>query len=80
MDQDAQKEARKVEELLSEIKANTSNKPTRNFINGFLQGAGIVVGTIVGIALIGWLLSIFGFIPGFDTLAHRLSDILQKRY
>jgi hypothetical protein len=45
-----------------------------------LYGAGIVLGTIVGVVLVGWLLSILGVIPGFDVLAHRFTDILQKRY
>ncbi|MDB5225337.1 MAG: hypothetical protein JWL87_289 [Candidatus Adlerbacteria bacterium] len=80
MDQETQAEAKKVEKLLDEIKENTTIRPTRNFMNGVLQGAGIVVGTIVGIALIGWLLSIFGVIPGFNIIVNNLTDILKNRY
>ncbi len=80
MDQQTQEEARKVEALLGEIKSNTESKPSRSFFNGMLYGAGIVLGTIVGVVLVGWVLSVLGVIPGFDILAHRFSDILQKRY
>lgn len=80
MDPQVQEEAKKVETLLGEIKSNTQNKPAKNFLNGMLYGAGIVLGTIVGVVLVGWLLSILGIIPGVDSLAHKFSDILQKRY
>ena len=80
MDPQTQQEVRKVEALLGEIKENTEARPAKSFFNGVLYGAGIVLGTIVGVVLVGWLLSILGVIPGFDVLAHRFSDILQKRY
>lgn len=47
---------------------------------GALQGVGLVVGTVLAVALLGWLLSFSGIIPGFDDLAQRLKDILQNRY
>jgi hypothetical protein len=80
MDPQTQQEVRKVEALLGEIKENTEASPSKSFLNGVLYGAGIVLGTIVGVVLVGWLLSILGVIPGFDVLAHRFTDILQKRY
>lgn len=80
MDQQAQEEARKVEALLGEIKSNTEARPTKSFVNGMLYGAGIVLGTIVGVVLVGWLLSILGVIPGVDVLAQKFTNILQKRY
>ena len=80
MDPQTQQEVRKVEALLGEIKENTEARPAKSFLNGVLYGAGIVLGTIVGVVLVGWLLSLLGVIPGFDVLAHRFTDILQKRY
>jgi hypothetical protein len=80
MDPEAQQEAKKVEALLDEIKANTASKPAKNFINGILYGAGIVLGTIAAVVGIGWLLTILGIIPGADVIAQKLSEILQKRY
>ena len=80
MDQQTQEEARKVEALLDEIKSNTQASPSKSFYNGMLQGAGIVLGTIVAVVLAGWLLSILGVIPGVDVLAQRFAEILQQRY
>ncbi len=80
MDPQVQQEAQKVEHLLDEIKENTEHRPTKSLLNGMLYGVGIVLGTIVGVVLIGWLLSILGVIPGFDVLADRFNEILQKRY
>jgi len=80
MDQETQKEARKVEALLDEIKSNTQARPGKSFYNGILQGAGIVLGTIVGVVLVGWVLSILGVIPGVSELTQRFAEILQKRY
>jgi hypothetical protein len=80
MDQQVQDEAKKVEVLLGEIRSNTQARPSRSFINGMLYGGGVVLGTLVGVALVGWLLTVLGVIPGFDVLAHKFSDILQKQY
>lgn len=80
MDPQIKEEAKKVETLLDEIKDNTEARPARSFVNGVLYGAGIVLGTLVGVALVGWLLSILGVIPGVDVLAQKLSEILQTRY
>ncbi len=80
MDPETQKEARKVEALLGEIKSNTQARPSKSFVNGMLYGAGIVLGTIVGVVAVGWLLSILGVIPGVDVLAQKFGEILDKRY
>ncbi|HEV7449613.1 MAG TPA: hypothetical protein VGP13_03710 [Candidatus Paceibacterota bacterium] len=80
MDQETQAEAKKVETLLTEIKSNTTAKPSKSFVNGVLYGAGIVLGTILAVLALGWILTILGVIPGADVLAHRLTDVLQKRY
>jgi F0F1-type ATP synthase assembly protein I len=80
MDPQTKEEVRKVEALLGEIKENTEAGPAKSFINGLMYGAGIVLGTIVGVMLVGWLLSIAGVIPGLDVIANNLSDILNKRY
>ncbi|MBP7770582.1 MAG: hypothetical protein KA066_01570 [Candidatus Pacebacteria bacterium] len=80
MDPQAQEEAKKVEALLDEIKSNTQARPGKSFYNGMLQGAGIVLGTIVAVVLVGWLLSILGVIPGVDVLAQRFAEILDRRY
>ncbi len=80
MDPDVQREAKKVEELLDEIKENTEHRPSKSFYNGMIYGVGIVLGTLVGVVALGWILSILGVIPGFDILTARFAEILQKRY
>lgn len=80
MDSDTQKEIQRVEEVLEDIRHNTAPSWWRTILNGFLYGAGIVIGTIVAIAALGWLLSVFGIIPGFDKIATYLQSIVQSKY
>ncbi len=49
---------------------------------GIFQGAGIVLGGIIALALLGWLLAILGVVPGFDTFEQNLNravDAYQRR-
>lgn len=69
---------KKIEHELGEIKSRTPG-PKTAFTNGILQGMGAVVGSIAAVALLGWLLSIFGVIPGLDKLAEYLSTILKNK-
>ena len=80
MDQETRSELTKVENLLGDIRSNTANPWWKNMLNGLLYGSGVVVGTIGGIAVLGWALSIFGVIPGFDILAAKLQSIMMNKY
>ncbi|MBC7836451.1 hypothetical protein H7X87_01590 [Acetobacteraceae bacterium] len=66
-----------IEVELKEIKKRT---PTsyRAFINGIFQGAGAIVGGILAVALIGFLLSVFGVIPGLGEIAHYFQNIMGQ--
>lgn len=66
------KQLRQIKRELVEIKDRTAN-PRRMFINGVLYGAGAFVGGIIAVALVGWVLSFLGVIPGL----HVLTDYLQ---
>jgi Na+/melibiose symporter-like transporter len=68
----------KIEEQLEEIKVRTGST-SRAFFYGLMYGAGWVVGTILTIALLGWILSLFGVIPGFAQIADNLRAILNSR-
>ena len=46
----------------------------RAFVNGIFHGMGAVVGGIFALALIGWILSLLGVIPGFDRFETYLGD------
>jgi hypothetical protein len=80
MDIEERKEIRKVEKQLEKISENTGTTWWRPLFNGALQGAGIVIGTILTVALLGWVLSIFGIIPGFGELATQLQQIMNKKF
>ena len=66
-----------IEAELSEIKDRTAN-PRRSFIMGILQGAGVVIGSLVALVLIGWLLYIFGFLTGLGGIAAYLQNVLNQ--
>ena len=74
------KKQENVEELLEEIRDNTSTPWWRTFLNGFLYGAGWVIGTLAAFAVLGWLLSLFGIIPGFDVITSWLQQLLNTRF
>lgn len=71
------KHLKKIEGELGEIKENTGSW-SGWFIRGIMQGAGIIVGTIVGLVALGWLLSILGFVPGLSELADYLRDAVER--
>jgi uncharacterized membrane protein YczE len=80
MDPETRGEIQKVEQVLEDIRANTSLPLWRVALNGILYGGGIAVGTVLAIALLGWLLSIFGIIPGFGEIAVKLQEILNAKF
>lgn len=60
-----------IEEDLDEIKERTPNR-RKAFVYGIWHGMGALVGGVLGLTLLGWMLSIFGVIPGFDQLVPYL--------
>lgn len=73
------KELKQIERVLKEIQENTGSGWSA-LSRGVLYGVGIVIGTLLGATLLGWILSIFGVIPGFGELAGRLSTTLEESY
>lgn len=49
----------------------------RSFFMGLFQGAGVVAGGIVALAVTGWVLGLLGFIPGFDSLEQSLNGAVD---
>jgi len=80
MDPDVRKELQRVEGILDDIKQNTSTPWWRWIISGLLYGAGWVVGTVLAFAALGWILSIFGIIPGFDQIAAWLQSAMNHKF
>ncbi len=63
-------EVRQLREIKQELKAIKGNTASTNwFLHGILYGAGWIVGSLIAILLLGWVLSILGFIPGLDRIA-----------
>ncbi len=77
LEREGLKRLARIEKELSEISERTT--PRRSFFAGLWQGAGWVVGSIIAITLIGWMLSLFGVLPGFQQVAHYLQGIVDAR-
>lgn len=69
---------KRISRELAEIKDRTGD-PRRVFANGILAGAGWFLGSILAVSLVGWLLSVAGVIPGFNTLADQLQAVVQYK-
>ena len=63
----------RIEQELEEIKKRTPTQKS-SFVSGLWQGAGAFIGGVLALALLGWVLSLFGVIPGFAAIAHYLQD------
>ncbi|HET8581174.1 MAG TPA: DUF5665 domain-containing protein [Candidatus Paceibacterota bacterium] len=70
----------RVEERIEEIHDAVVTPWYVTLMRGLWQGIGIVIGTVLAIALLGWILSLFGVIPGFSEIAEQLKSILHARY
>jgi hypothetical protein len=71
------KRLKNIEGELEDIKENTGGK-WRWFLRGVLQGAGIIVGTIIAATALGWFLSILGVVPGFGDMAEYLRTVTER--
>jgi len=77
IEEEGLKHLEQIEQSLGEIKERTP-APGRWFVLGLWQGAGALLGGILALTLLGWLLSVFGVIPGFSTIAHYFQDIVAN--
>ena len=66
-----------IEESLEVIEKNTPTSG-RAFLYGVLQGAGAVVGSVLTLSLLGYLLTLFGVLPGFGVIAHYLQGVVAQ--
>jgi ABC-type Fe3+-hydroxamate transport system substrate-binding protein len=77
IEEEGLKHLEQIEQELEEIKNRTPNRG-KSFIYGLLQGAGILLGGIFALTLLGWVLSFFGLIPGFADIAHYFQNIVAN--
>ena len=64
---------------LEEIKHKVAPTRWRVLRNGMYQGIGVVAGGAIGVAALGWLLSIVGIIPGLHETTTYLQSIIETR-
>lgn len=68
---------KEIEEEVSELKESAPT-PKKAFLMGIMQGMGVVLGSIFAVTLLGWVLSLLGFIPGLTDVAVYLSELADK--
>ena len=76
MDPKLDKDLVQIKKELGEIRDR--NSVPRYFLYGLLQGVGWIIGTLAAVALLGWLLSISGIVPGLGRVTAYLSDVLTR--
>jgi len=70
---------KRIEHELTDIRKGVKPSWKRLLLEGLLRAAGLVAGTVLTIALLGWLLTILGVIPGLEEVADWLNQILEAR-
>lgn len=76
LEKDGLRHLKRIERELGEIRDRTGS-PKRAFVNGILYGAGAFIGGVVAVALIGWLLSFLGVIPGLNAITDYLQSLIR---
>lgn len=74
------KELKKIENILDDIRINTKPPLYKSILNGVLNGAGVVIGTVAAIVLLGWILSLFNVVPGFGEISRQLNTAFDETY
>lgn len=72
LEQESVEHLENIEQELKEIKERTGGR-WNSLRNGLWQGIGAVVGSIIGLVLIGFLLNLFGIVPGL----REIKEVLQ---
>lgn len=67
------KHLERIEEDVEEIKRRAPGS-RRAFLNGIMQGIGAVVGSVLAVFLLGWILSLLGFIPGLQEFVQTIRE------
>jgi predicted lipid-binding transport protein (Tim44 family) len=71
---------RKLRRRVLNIYKRSSTSSARSRIAPPAQsGMGIVIGSLLGLALLGWILSFLGIIPGLDQLANYIRTLMEQK-
>ncbi|HEY1835494.1 MAG TPA: DUF5665 domain-containing protein [Candidatus Saccharimonadales bacterium] len=77
--QDYTRLGKQVVELYAELQLNRKVLYRTSFIKGILSGLGGVIGATIGVALLLWLLSLFGQVPFIGHFVESVKHTLQNR-
>lgn len=77
MDAELAERLDRLERILTDIRSGVSPGWTLLIVRSAILGAGYVVGTIIGLALLGWILSALGIIPGVSDLSNQLHGLVR---
>ena len=78
-EKDYQQLGMKIVDLHDTLKPNRAALYRTNFFKGVFSGLGGVVGATVGIALLLWILSLFGQVPFIGHFVETIRHTLQSR-
>lgn len=78
MDTDLYGHLDRLEAKLDDIRSNTRTTWRELLLAGLLRGSGIIIGSVLTIALAGWGLTILGVVPGADEIAEYLSQLFEE--
>lgn len=76
---DYQKLGEQVVDLYDALKPNRTALYRASFLKGIVGGLGGVIGATVGVALLIWLLSLFGQIPFVGHFVDSIRHTIQSR-
>ncbi|MEI6864381.1 MAG: hypothetical protein WCK46_03430 [Candidatus Adlerbacteria bacterium] len=77
LDREGVEHLKHIEEEVTEIKKRTPGS-WRAFSNGVMQGMGAIVGGVLAVILLGWILSIFGVLPGLNVVVPYIQNAIAQ--
>lgn len=77
VEEEGLKHLEQIEQELEEIKERTPS-PQSGFTYGLWQGAGVLLGGILALTLLGWVLTLLGVIPGLGEIAQYLQNAVSN--
>jgi len=68
-----------IEKDLKGVRRAVEKKHWQVFVTGLIYGGGFVLGTAFAIAIAGWILNLFGMVPGIGDISDTLYGVLENQ-